>query len=954
MPLRDLFSFHSRESQQFVNWPPAPPLRPIRTKTEGMLSILADSIEQQPESDYLPALIIAIGKTGEYTLALLSEKIFQSSASGSAGLRALLITESSPTLIQAVGRQIRVLELQEPGTLFIPRGTSHALRSSPNVLFQQVINYKRYQEWLQENLLDLGNDVQVFFVGSLAESTIGVLGDAVQILRNYPKSMGKDALFSRVSAFLSLRSVLPSALPPDEVFAACREISRMTFAGPHRMNTSFGQMPITTSALLDYFFLIDGVLPKEFTEKQEINIAQLLADSLFSLLHPSARFLWENLINDLRLSGQIRQESHQPVIHSIGDATLYIPLTEIKRYISARLAYAVLLGEQDDIAEGLAKLAVPQPDQARSLARNFLLNGPFTHPLFTWVLAANNPRYFDTVPDLSGDFISLFQTQLAHSLTQYLNQIPVDLAQAQLTLYWLDEHFSNCENWFKASKPPRPNSPERFAFQHLLFKWRESTQALIADLANWKKILFPPLVPKSSAASTPVPSSDWRNAKPTSSDWRQLDGAKKNEPPANIPAILKKWRTDSEFVLSATSMDRIYRSALADSSGGLKELETYYADTVRPELSQIGSGLGTSFTRIRQRLEWWIKLTPDRLPQLFLLCWPANLIASPEPPPNICFRADQMQEFSTALAQLCLSQTESLEADLTTNWFGRRIKHLADFLRRAGDAYIDYDHNVEKKYPNAASRRSYLISYDPTLSRDLVMDIFPTTPRFDINELSGGQKTRFTALTLRLNIPMSAVTKLQDLQKEYAEKLPDSIHLYEQERTAAIYEKRIWKLHRQRILISPELVVLLAEPQLVTLFFQALFAGIIHTEHTENGNQARWLVETVNDFPSLWLAPVQKDGLLLALRQFALEIPNAPDVSQNPQNHFYPGRRANYIFSLISLVKERAFKPETLVIRDSFSTELADWETRGEQDELAKSFHTLLVCEFDEPVWADW
>jgi hypothetical protein len=953
MPLRDVFPFRGRENQQFTGWPLPPAVWPIRAKVEGVISALSESKEKNKEQDegtYPPTLIVAIGKTGEQALSMLAEKIAQSSASGSAFIRALLITETPSLLTSMGGRQIRVLELQQPGNSN-SKGAFQSSRSLSNFLFQQVVNYKRYQEWLQETLLDLGTDTQVFFVGSLAEPTIGLLGDALQILANFPQSMGRTDLFSRVCAFLSLRSLSASSLPSEEVFAACREVGRFTFNGPHLMNVSFGQKVMVESALLDYLFVMDD-LPIASMEKEGINIAQLLADALFSLFHPSARFLWENLLNDLSLSGKIRQQFHQPVVHSLGIATLYIPLNGIKRYISARLAHAVLFGEQKNLMEGLVKQSASLKEDSQYLARRLLLDGPFPHPIFNWLLDANSLGYFDTVPDLSPDFIMVFQAQIAHSLIKYLNQSPVDLDVASASLAWLDAHISNCENWFKSSKPSRPNAPERFSFQHLLYRWRESLQYLSEDLSNWqKKILSSPIL--EIPATTPVLTSDWRNAriinKPEGQDLRKSQLG-------SISEILKTWRLETESALSNASYDSVYRSVLADERGGLKELENYYTDTVRPELSRIGGGAGTgmAFTRIRQHLEWWIQLAPDRLPQLYLVCWPSTMVPSAEPPASVRFRSDQIDEFAAALVELALSQTESLEADLTTKWFGQRSKHLVNFLQRAGDAYLKYDHNLAEQFPNAASRRSYLIAHDPTLSRELVANVFLKTPRFEINELSGGQKTRFTALSLRLNIPFDAITRFQELRREYVEKLTETIHIYHQERTAVVYEKRFWKLNRDRILLVPEVAILLSDPQLVTLYFQTLFTGVLHVEQDDIGNELYWIMSATESFLPLRLAPAGKDGLNLALRRFALELPNAADINQNPNNHFHPSRRLNYISSLTTQAKKLAFKPEIRAIRESLKAEFEVWKVRADQDELARSFHTLITCELDEPVWKGW
>jgi len=954
MPLRDLFSFRDHEGQQFSGWPPAPSIRPVPIKAEGLLQAnleAGDENKEIQEEQYPPTLIVAIGKTGEQTLSLLAEKISQGTTGGNDRIHALVVTDSSSAVSAYIGRQIRTLELPQSINL---RDRPISPRLVASHLFREAITYKRYQDWLHETLLDLGGDVQVFFVGSLAEPAIGLLGDALQILAGFSNSMGKTSLFSRVSVFLSLCATSSVIMPAEEIFASCREIGRFTFNGPHIMPAFFGQTAVIKSAMLDYLFVLDDFLLPNPDGKNGETISRLLADSLFSLIHPSARPLWENLRNDLSLSGQIRQRTRQGVIHSIGNAALYIPLNAVKRYTATRLARAVMFGEQTNVAEGLLQSSTTiSRETPRSLARRFLLDGPFPHPIYDWLLNVNGPAAFHRVPDSTPEFLQAFQAQLSHSLTKYLNQFPVDLELACNALNWLDEHLANCENWFQASKPPNPNMPERFMFQHILFEWRETLQYLAKDLANWQKSFF-----SDSRSESPSyesgPSSDWRRAKEIT--WRS-QRKKDGEGPsvaASLFDILKRWQSEAEMSLASASGDSVYRSALADESNGMAELETYYADTVRPELSRLGAPAGNVFMNICRRLEWWIHLAPDLLPQIYLVCWPAAAVPSTEPPPETRFRSDQIHPLASSLVDLAFSQTETLEADLTTVWFSRRIKRLAGFLRRAEDVHLKYDHNLAAQISHAASRRSYLIAHSPTLSREVVDIVFPNTLRREINELADGPKSRFTAITLRLNIPVDAIAKFQDFRQDYLNKASDSIHIYSQERTAANYEKRFWKINRERILLVPEITILLADPQLTTLYFQALFTGTLRVEINDLNNESCWTMSAVGDFPPLKLAVADKDGMLLALRKFALELPNASDINHNPRNHFYSSNRPNYLSALTKRVKELAFKPEARAVRDSLKYEFNEWRSRGEQDELARSFHALIVCELDEPVWSKW
>jgi hypothetical protein len=966
MPLQDFFSFGSRKPREFDNWPLIPDLKSGLVSHSGLREFESLLSPQQDGRELSASVIVAIGKTGEETLSLLFQKLLQGNVEIDKSLKAVLITDTSSFLPDILGRKVRVIELQKAAaTLYGPRILSRSERFPPLLAFQQVINYKKYQEWLQESLADLNSGAQVFFVGSLSEASIGILGDALQILRAIPKNLGRSNLLLRVCAFLALGSVTKSGLSSSEVFAASRELGRMTFSGPHSMNTSYGTEAVVRSALLDHFFILDTALPYAISEKKEINIAQNLAEILFSLLHPSANFLWENLLNDIKQSAGIRTKSSHAVIHSAGVATSYIPLQKIKRYIGLRLAFAALLGERKSKQEGLvARIEKPGVTQVSMVRNQFLsTRTPFYHPVFDWILRANDSNYFSEVPDLAPqDFIPLFQLHLSHNLLKYLNEIPATLEKAEQELLKLDSHLINCEDYFKHSNPRQPNAVERLNFEYILSKWRETVKSLITDLADWQKNIwggpendFPGNQVSSMAGISAT--TDWRTepVSKKSGGWRE--GGKETTESSRLPGacgLLQQWRQDVEAELSAANTDRIYRSVAADSQGDLVQLETYYTDTVRPELSAQGRNDSPNFTRIQERLQWWIEVIPDKTPKLYLLCWHSSFKQVIDPPPqDVRFRPEQFESLVSRLLDLALLQTERVEADLTGEWFPKRVTMNADFLRRAEDVYLDYDHNWAAKFSEAAKRRSYLITNSPGLSRNIVYDIFPNTPRLEINELTDGEKARCTALTLRVNIPVGSIVKLRDFRQTYSESAADAIHLYPQERTAALYERRIWKLQREKILITPEIAVLLANHQLVTLFFQSLFVGVIRQERSAN-DRLIWQVDALDDFPSLELADAGETGLLQAFRNFVLDLPQDESVNQNPKNHFHPDRMRHYLAALTEKTKRFRVNADVSSAEKQISDHITYWQNLAQGDENARSFYVLIVCERDEPVWNGW
>ena len=950
MPLRDILSYGGKRTNPFESWQSAPKIKPIISGR--MREAILDSFpfrENRDAKSYPAALIIALGETGEKTLRLISGKIAQSNVPGEPNLRGLLIKET-PSSLTSEEWSIRVLELQSPSTLIIPKVALNAKRFSAVALFQQVLNYRRYQEWLKESLLDLGNGTQVFFVGCLDEPVSGILGELLQILRNFPEYMGKPGLLSHVVALLSLQSSSVNSLPKQEVFAAYREIGRFTFPGPHRMNFSYGGKQVVFSALLDGLFILEDSFDKK--PASEETAEQILADSLFTLIHPSAQKIWENLNVDMAASGRIRHDYHQTVVHSAGIATLHVPISPIKRYLAARLATAAIIGERTNVDEGIVSLKkTTNGGNPQITARRLLTDGPYVHPVFYWILDASSPAYFDIVPNLDQEFVAAFQSQISHSLVRALNQIPADISHLCSSLEWLENHLAHCMNWFHASKPQNANAPERFACQYALTKWHDNVQDVSKDLHAWMQLLFPSPAGESSLREAPVVA-DWRELV-NPSDWKK-DRGNDIVQAKNLSSALNSYRKDAEKLLKAGVKDRICRSVAVDSSEDVNEMESFYTESIRPELSRFMNDSKSLFLRIRDRLEWWIRMIPDGNPQLYLVCWPAEAYLGPEPPTEYCFKVDQAANFVDAVYALAFSQTKGIESELTGAWFRRRVNLFVDFLRRAGDAYIRYDQNLASLINNSASRRSYLISRDQTVNRDLVPFVFSETPRSEINELDQGEPSRVTAVSFRLNVPFDTVMFFQDIRHDYVDKSPEKLHLYPQEQTAVNYEKRIWKLDRTRVLLSPDFVSMLADQSLVTIFCQGLINNIISPVQDKTGRNLLWAVTSLENFPVLELAPVAGDGLLTAFKRFVLDLPSETDITQNPHEHFHLSRRMQYLNLVRKYAKENAASPEAHNYRDKIKDEFQYWKKRGEQNDLARSFYVILQCELDEPIWKDW
>jgi hypothetical protein len=990
MPLfRGLFN-HNRpgtEAQrQDESIPALPPIKPMPAGRFG-LSVFPDrsaGIQPAP-GKFGPAIVIGLGKTGEIVLRQWIEKMAQNPAGPQSGLRAILISNQLTPVFPDHSLRTRLLTLDPlpSTTLDVRKSPQYNPRAEASLRFKQVSNYKPFRDWLGESLLDLHGDVQVFIVGSLAEAMIGVIGGVLQILRAYPESQGRGNPYLNVIALLSLTAADPKVIPPAEIYAAQREIGRFTFTGPHCTDFTYGLDTIIHSALLDHFFLIENYCrtqPNRLAGTPfNLGIGQAFSELLLTLLHPSARPLWQSLADELRQkAGQVRDATHDVLVNSFGIATLDLPVEEIQSYIAARLAKAAIYGERAGVPEGLINqrtVGLDTSSDAQLLARRWLLQGQYYHPFFEWLLNISGPSSFGarTLSIPSGNLVTLFQAQIAYGLVNFLNDPAVsDLGVACQALELFNDHLGQVDKWFRSARLQNQDASERLIFQALLNSWRETILHFIAKIKDWQKALASQPeaeteLPSSSSASSQA---DWRTrfqpANPVTTSAQPVTG----ERSANLFSSLQNALRSAEEALNARAKGRICRPVTAespsgelDSIDGVGEVKNFYTDTIRPELSRFIRESNPNFTHVRERLEWWVNLAPDHQPELILLCWPVSFqgAAGAEPPSEACFTPETVNKLGQTLLDISRAQILGRADDLTGTWFKARVSKMADFLHRANDAFLQYDQETVASQPNAASRRSFLIAKDPSFSQEYLSDIFQDIPRLETRSVGEGEKTRFTALTFRLNIPVASISAFITCKSAY-EKSFEPLHIYAQESTAKIYEKRIRTLdqdpdeEKNPTQLPPELTLLLADSCLTTIFAQALFAGLISIVVDEELQKQFWVVDPVDEqFSALTLAPVGEKGLWNSFRKFVLELPNAPEVNLNPSNHFYNLRREDYLARLTAAIKTRMQRPDYIPRREQFKkTILADLQRQGRRDLLARSFACILSVELDEPVWKDW
>lgn len=948
------FSLFGNQENPYEKWQPAPAVRALFSLKENLRPIVIEK-EVNAEERYAETLVVGIGEIGARVLSLLDDKFAQTNKE--LPFQGLLISEKKQIRYKSGG--IRTLLLKKSDVIARNRkkATDKSERIRLSNLFRQPVNYQEYQEWGKGKIRSFSNlqdGVQFFIVASLAEPITGIVGDILQISRSFENVLGRNLSIKNCLFLSTLYNSPQVGLSEGEQFSILREVSRFTFAGPHRMSQDFGHSVYVNTPLVDYLFVVDTPPRGEgLSTDKNSDLAQVFAENIYTLLHPVATDIWEAFRSDLQDYGKIKKRSGRAVVNGSSIATLYVPISELKRYLSVRLTQAVLFGERKGADEGFFSTSLLNSlsaDNTSLYVRRWFFNGKFSHPLFEWTLDATSSASFKLIPDVPPEFDIAFMAQVSNSLRLFLNDRSVSnrLLEAKRILDWLDVHLENCVSWLEMSISS--DTVQGMVLHERYCQWRRILQSLIAQLQEWQDTIFSSNDSLGSVAAPVANTSNWRKLLAESNHSERKDSGVVHQDNVSLQDLLKEYRADAEEALLDVSSDTVYRSIMSSNGHGLDEVEKYYVDTVRPELN-LSRNPSQPFLKIIQRLEWWVNLSDQKLPELVLVCWNPDVSGSRIPPDAYRLYPGSANKVASAILHLAESQTASLEADLTTVWFGYQLKKQADFFKRTKEIYSRFDRNITREYRGAATRHSYLIANTQMLNSELLPKIFQNTSYLDVNLLSNGERTRFSALTYRTNIPCYALIDFDRLQNAYLGESLIVEHLYVQEKTALKYEKKYARLTHEKIILLPEVSLLLATPELVSLFFQALFVGVIKQDEYQGGSW--WTVQDVGNFPVLRLCIASNSSLIDALRQFALLMPKeAEQVHSSYQSPFHPSKRERYITQLIALV--RSYKqleeeqPEDEVSQSVKQSLLATWEGLGENDEYMRSFYALMLVEADE------
>jgi len=882
-----------------------------------------------------PSIVIGLGATGRAILGQWLEQTTHYESGSFAHVRVLSLSQ----------------EIQPPFASCAAQTHSIALDSSSHVgnsleSFLEAANLRRFYDWLRVSLLNM-RDAHVLIIGSVADPEIFLLGVLLQILRTH-SNISQNS-FLNISAFLTQSSSKKTpVLSNGERYAALREIGRFTFSGLHKTIDLPGQTTnIIRSALLDHLFLFDGDAvssPEDFS----LGIGQSLSEIFFFLNHPSSKPFWEALKNDS--AAELRQRHRQPFIHTLGVKTFFVPLPEMHARLAARLALAVLFGERQtqDVAEQFVPPSMSSNSAtAETLARRWLIDSAAgAHPIFEWLWTIY-PSAQTPLPEIHVGYQDLYAFKVSNSLINFLNE-PNSEDKLHLAELVFGSHVQRFDKLIASFEAVASSQPlRRDSLLQLLRGWRKTADHLRQSLIEWQKTFLAEEAPSGEpSASTTSMRIDlnWKSA-------AMQDG---NSPVGQtVYGILQRRYKETGEALQKITNGRARFALTYRADAPLEEVEKYYVDSIRPEISRLGLPVSPAFRAVRNRLEWWVRLAPAREPELMVICWrgAATVTPSVRPSPEDCYFYEDRRKLAEAILALAETQTGGYN-ELTGEWYARRLRETIESARgNTEEVFLRYNENLSAPFRGDA-RHYYLAAKNKTLSGAFIKNIFPLRLPSDVTELDDYDPTRFTALVSRFSIPFSALSEFNQWYDSYNHTA--GYHSQPQEKLAAAYEDRFFRVQGRKILFSPDFVMALADSQLVTLFCQALFCGIVKIRNQDMGAPSFWHIAAIPGFDLLDLeSSASPDSLFEAFRKFTLEIPNDSDVILNPSKHFHPSRRATFLKALHKEVRSVRVGENFKTLRVQFQNGiLAEWGARN--DPLSASFVALLQVELEEPFWEGW
>ena len=334
------------EQKRFGAWGAAPDVQGIPAGHFNNLAPIDGSLTQElNDQKYPAAIVIGLGIGGEQVIHQWLDLMAEDPAGPQSKLRAIALGLSpinSPFRTDCL--PVHYIQVKPEDKQNLPPADTANLRPGPLQVFdapsRQRPNLIAFQQYLQRCIGNLHRDIRVIIVGKMTEPAIDLVGDVLQILRLTKTLIGNPYL---TITLLLTCTTSETQQQDDRVYARLREISRFTFSGWHWMEKPIRAIGdgIIRFAIIDHLFLLDA----NYLSNSEVSLknlpfiqgmGQVMAEALFTFLHPASQLLWENLANDLNKGSQARELTHTPVVNTLSIASLNIPLKDIQQYVSAR------------------------------------------------------------------------------------------------------------------------------------------------------------------------------------------------------------------------------------------------------------------------------------------------------------------------------------------------------------------------------------------------------------------------------------------------------------------------------------------------------------------------------------------------------------------------------------------------------------------------------------------
>jgi hypothetical protein len=961
-----LFPFrNSQQEKEIFDWPePNMQINFPFTLSQNVkvLSGITKNIEHQADK-YPRSIVIGLGETGEVIVQQWLDQLAHEKTGRQKFLFAYVIKREGE--VNLVSEQVTTnhLVLVQTDSSIAGMNSSQlaafrSQRAAEQSLFRRNSNLSSFSEWLGKCLFDLGfeNNTRVFIVGSINEPIIGILGDVLQIFRLKP---GSKNPYRSILALLTHENQSSNlSLGHDESYAALTELSRMCYGGIHQLDPLPGMTDeMYHSALLDQIFLISS--PKDDRSSfgsraisKDATSEEAVAEALFSLSHPSADIIWEDLHD--------AQNPDEAYVHTLGIRTLQIPVAKIRQYISDRLIKAAIFGDED-LSSGKEFLKNPksltvQPFQLEKRVLETLSTGPFTHPLFEWMYEldfSDQIRYLPPVSKNIREYRIMFNQLIRYRLIYFLNKPEEDcgLDYVVQILESIEKEFNNFLVHLKRNEGKIKNHQEISPFTDLVQGFNGSITALKNQIVDWSKTL---------GCQTPgvITDNSSKNGYDTTGnngigsfanfdlDWKTTKTVSKTQDKKSIQTSFRKMldeRIDNSRKALIETTKGLFRRGLANHQ--MQDVEDYYKKAIRPDLTAVNMDEGTAIKRVRERLSWWIESNPNEPPQLYLAYIPPGCSGKDPIPSTALFTSTDLGGLLDAIYEVAYFQTIDCSDDLSGQWFVTQLEKNKEFLQKASQPLLTFRNGTKTPRP-------YLISNDSEILAEIKNSLFKNG-----KIITSGEQNRFTALTIWEDVLLSLI----DFSETYNSPLRhyERLQLYSQEKTAAIYESYIRKYKKIKdFIIPPSITVSLANQKLVTLFCQALFGNLISLQKAINsfGNQF-WTLDSVGRFKSLPLSSGKNSdlkGLLDAFKKFTLELPNQREIQDelNPEVHF---AKAN-VDELLDTLHQQAFSQRNQAsfpqCEKTLLNQINQWKEI--KDKSIQGLFAILFIELEAPQWEEW